>query len=101
MALPLLAAGTLAGFIMSLVGPIINRILIALGIGVISMIGYEYLEEQLKTAVENHMADMVGDIYQILALAGFVDAVGIYFGVMTTVGALRITSSLGRWAMKN
>jgi hypothetical protein len=67
----------------------------ALGVGVITYAGWSAIKGQVATAITNALGAMGGDVYQLLALAGFVDAIGIWLGALTTAVSLLAIKRLG------
>lgn len=55
----------------------------ALGLGMVTYAGFSALKSQLDTAITGALGSLGSGAYQILALAGFIDAVGIALGAMT------------------
>lgn len=55
----------------------------ALGIGTITYAGFLALKTQLDSAITGALGSIGGGAYQIMALAGFIDAIGIALGAMT------------------
>lgn len=72
----------------ALSGPIAKKILIALGFGLISFVGFGTIKAGLGTAITGYLGAMSGALYGLLGLIGFVDAVGIWLGAFTAVVAV-------------
>lgn len=61
----------------------------ALGLGLLTYVGFQALKAQVDAAVGSMWGGLHADVYQIVALAGFVDAVGVWLGALgTAVGFL-------------
>lgn len=60
----------------------------ALGLGMITYAGFSYIKGQVATTITNALGSVGGGAYQIIALAGFVDAVGIWLGALTAAVTL-------------
>lgn len=84
-----------ASFVATGVGVWAKKGVAALGVGVITYAGWSAIKAQLATAVGNALGSVGGNAYQILALAGFVDAVGIWLGALTTAVSLLAIKRLG------
>lgn len=84
-----------ATFIAAGVGPWVKRALGALGMGVISYVGFDAIKGQIATAVAGMWGGMAADVYAVVALAGFVDAVGIWLGAITAAVTLLTVRQLG------
>lgn len=57
----------------------------ALGLGIMSYTGWNGIKAQLDGAVSGALASVPGSLYGVMALAGFVDAIGIWLGALTAV----------------
>lgn len=84
-----------AALLVSLVEPILGRILAALGIGIISYTGFSIVLNQLESAIQNNLNGVGSDVAAILGLAGMGQALGIIFGGFTARIALQAISKLG------
>lgn len=60
----------------------------ALGLGVVTYAGFSAIKSQVASAITNSLGALSGGAYQIVALAGFVDAVGIWLGALTAMVTL-------------
>lgn len=67
----------------------------SLGLGLVSYVGFLAIKSQIDQAVANMWGGMVGEVYQVVALAGFVDAVGVWLGALTTAVSLVSFKRLG------
>lgn len=72
-----------------------KKVLVTLGIGIISYAGFSALAGQIKSAVEGAWGGLPTAVYQILALAGIVNAMGVWFGAFTAAVALMSFKKLG------
>lgn len=79
----------LSTFITSLVAPIANKALVALGIGTVTYIGTSLALQQAINAAKNALIGMTPDVMSILAIAGLFDAMGIMAGALTSVLAFK------------
>jgi hypothetical protein len=61
---------------------------VALGFGVLTYAGWDGIKGQLDSAVSGALASVPGSLYGVLALAGFIDAIGIWLGAFTVVVTL-------------
>lgn len=75
----------LAAFLLAIVGSLAKRVLVALGFGFISFVGFQVIKDQLGALISSSLGSMPSAVYQILALGGVVDALGIWLGAITTV----------------
>lgn len=60
----------------------------AIGLGTVTYAGFTALKGQLDSAITGALGSLGGGAYQVVALAGFVDAVGIWLGAMTAAVTL-------------
>lgn len=81
-------------FLVAISGSVAKRVLAALGIGMVTYVGFTAMKAQVDAAVDDMLTGMPSDIYQLIALGGFVDAMGIWLGALTTVIALMAFSKL-------
>lgn len=75
--------------------PLAKRVLVGLGIGVISFAGATVIFGQLASLIQSSLSGMAADVYAIVALGGFIDAIGIWLGALTTVAGLLAFRKLG------
>ncbi|MFA9439303.1 MAG: DUF2523 family protein [Rhodocyclaceae bacterium] len=86
---------SLASFIAAGVGPWVKRALVSVGMGVISYAGFSVIKSQLDSAIANMWGGVPATVYQVIALAGFVDAVGVWLGAITAAVSLLTFKKLG------
>lgn len=84
-----------AAFLASSVGPLAKRVLAALGLGFVVWAGADALKAQVGAAVASAWSGVGADVYQVLALAGIVDAMGVWLGALTAIVALLAFKQLG------
>lgn len=84
-----------ASFIAGGVGRWTKQGAISLGVGVIAYSGWEAVGSAIETAVSNAFGAVGNDVYQILALAGFIDVVGIWLGCFSIALTLMVVRKLG------
>lgn len=65
--------------------PLVKKVLVALGFGIVTYTGFVTVKGQFDTMITAALGDIGQDVYQILALAGFVDAIGIWMGGLSSV----------------
>lgn len=78
----------LAAWLLSLVGPIIGRILLALGFSVITITGMDLVIGQIKNQIVSGASSMAGDVFALFQIAGGGIAMGIIMGAINTRVAL-------------
>jgi hypothetical protein len=85
----------LGPFLASVAGPLVRRILAALGFGIITYVGFQVVKDQVQDAITAALTGMPLAVYQILALGGFVDSIGIWLGALTAAVAAMAIKKLG------
>jgi len=73
-----------AQLLLSLVGPVLSRILLALGFSVVSFVGMDLLMDQLIASVQGAWGGLPASILQLAGLAGIGQGLGIIFGAVLT-----------------
>lgn len=76
--------------------PLAKRVLIALGIGVLTYGGYSVLVDSLKTHVIEKWGQIPTTTLNVLTLAGFTEAFGIVLGAIAVRVGIGAMSRLGR-----
>jgi hypothetical protein len=82
-------------FISAGIGVWVKKALFSLGIGVITFVGFSALEAQIRAYVANAWSGLPSAAYQILALAGFVDMLGIAVASISAAVALLSLKRIG------
>ena len=88
--------GSLTSWLMVMVDPLVKKGLAAVGLGWVTFEGVTGLLDQVRNSVMAGWSTMAPTVYDILALAGFLDAVGIILGSMATIAGLATMSRLGK-----
>jgi hypothetical protein len=86
---------SLATFIAAGVGAWAKRALVSIGVGVVTYAGFSMLKGQLDAAMTTMWGGMPAAVYQLVALAGFVDAVGVWLGALTAAVSMLSLKQLG------
>lgn len=73
----------IAMLVIQIVGPIVNKIMSLLGIGLVSYVGINFVLEQVKNYVTSNFATIPIEVQQILGLAKFDVAINITFAAVT------------------
>jgi hypothetical protein len=87
-----------AALLVALTGPVVIRAMIALGLGVITYVGFSALVSTVTGYVQSSYASLPLAALQLLALGGWNTAIGILLGAFATRVALISASRLGRVA---
>lgn len=82
-------------FLASAAGPLVKKALTSIGVGVISYGAAKAVIDQVSASITASMNGVGSDVYQLLALAGFVDAVSIAVAAVTAAAALSFGKRLG------
>ena len=77
-----------AGWVAGSIGAWAKKALGALGIGLVSYLGFEALAQQVAAAVQGALSGLAADVYQILALGGMMTVMNIWLAAITTVVTL-------------
>lgn len=88
----------LAAWVLALVGPIVKKVFLALGVGVVTYASLNLLGTQITNAVLGAWGGVSGSILQIVSLAGLPDCIGITLGAINARIALIAVSKFGRIA---
>lgn len=67
----------------------------SLGLGLISYVGFEAAKAQISGAISDLLTGIPSDAYQLFALAGFIDAIGVWLGALTAAVAFHSFGRLG------
>lgn len=82
-------------FIAAGVGPWSKKVLASLGIGMVTYVGFAAIQGTIESAITDSLSGIGADAYQIIAMAGIVDALGIWIGALATVAAFHAVGKLG------
>lgn len=88
----------LAVWLLALVGPLVKKVLLALGVGIVSYAGLHLLGSQINAAVLGAWGGVGGSILQILSLAGIPESIGITLGAINARIALIAVNKFGKVA---
>lgn len=84
-----------AAWVAGSVGVWAKKVLGALGIGLVSYVGFDALSQQVSAAVQGALSGLAADIYQILALGGMMTVVNIWLAAITAVVTLMAVQRFG------
>lgn len=85
----------IATFVELFIVPWAIKLLKGLGFGFVVMAGVYTIYDQLITTIQQNLGGIPGDVYKVMALAGFVDAVGIWLGALVTVAGILSFKRIG------
>jgi hypothetical protein len=85
----------LAAFLMGLATPLVRRVLIALGLGLVSYAGLNVVATQIVDAVKANYENMSGTVLDLMNLIGAGQALGIIVGGIVARAAFAAVSRIG------
>lgn len=87
--------GSFGAFLLALAGPLARRVLLSLGLGVVSYAGLALVASQVKDAIIAKYSTLSGSVLDLLNLIGFGEAVGIIIGAIVARAAFAAISKIG------
>lgn len=75
-------------WLFALIAPFIKQILVVLGVGLVTYVGFDQILSSIQASITSMWGGLPADAWNILALAGFVQAVNIWLSALTTSLAL-------------
>ena len=85
---------TLAAWLMTMITPVVGRVLFALGFSVVSYVGFDAMFAQIAQQAATAYGSLPGDVLGLAGLAGLPEGLGIIFGALATRVALISATSL-------
>lgn len=82
-------------FLVALAGPVARRVMISLGLGVVSYGGLTLIATQIKDAVIANYSAISGQVFDLLNLIGLGQAIGILIGAIIARVAFAAVSRIG------
>lgn len=82
-------------FLMSLVGPLARKILVSLGLGMVSYAGLSLIAEQVRDEIISRYSAISGSVLDLLNLIGFGEAIGIVLGGIIARASFAAISRIG------
>jgi hypothetical protein len=83
---------TLAAFIVGLVGPLLTRILLSLGLSLVTVTGLTVAATALKSSITGYVNTLPLVVIQLGGLLGIWQSIGLMFGFVTFVITWRSTT---------
>ena len=74
---------TLFAWLFTIAGPLVANVLIGLGIGTVTYVGFDALLSNLIDMVKFNILNVPVDLLVFLKMGGIIDAFGILFGAIT------------------
>ena len=87
---------SLTEWLMSMIQPIVRKVLASLGVCWLSYEGVGHLADSVRDQVVGKFGDVGGVIHAMLALSGFIDAVGVILGAIAAISTFSAVSRLGK-----
>jgi len=83
------------GFLVGISGAVAKRVMLSLGLGVVSYAGLALVAAQVRDMVIAHYGAISGSVLALLNLIGFGQAVGIMLGAILARAAYSAVSRIG------
>lgn len=74
----------MAGWLIAMVAPIAKRLLVALGIGIVTYTGFQLVLDQITAAIASNISGAPIVAYQFASLMGFPEVAGIILGAIAS-----------------
>lgn len=87
--------GSWSALFVALASPVAKRVLLSLGIGFVTMAGLSAVQSQIASAVAAGWSGMPASAYQIVAMAGLINAANVWLSAITVVVSSLAISRLG------
>ncbi|WP_323119365.1 DUF2523 domain-containing protein [Burkholderia alba] len=91
---------TWASLLVSLVGPIVTRVLVALGIGFLTVTGLDLVMTQVTQWMATAIGGLGADIANVLALGGIGDGIALVLGGLSARVSFYMLTSATRMVFK-
>jgi len=78
----------LASFLIGIAGSLAGRVMLALGFGIVSYVGYSAIIDQIHTMITDQLTTIPSEILDLLMLAGMGQVIGIILGAYTSKAVL-------------
>ena len=92
--------GAIASFISYMIVPILSQVMVALGVGVVSYVGFSIVIDELVVMVQGHLSGIPLIALNIMNLFGFDSAIGIIFSTATALVTLHAITGATRMTWK-
>lgn len=81
-------------FFAGIAGPVAKRVLVSLGVGMLTIAGLQTALTSALNAAKSAMGGMTGEVLQIVAISGAFSAVSILAGGITAAATLLVVKKL-------
>lgn len=89
-----------AAWLLAMVAPLVVRGVIGLGFSVITFAGVQLAVTALVSSAQSSWAAMPAAVLQLVALSGIPQSLGMLFGAMAAVVAMKITVASSKFVLK-
>lgn len=79
-------------FLAAIIGPMVARVLLSLGVGIVAYKGVELMLENIRTTVEGAWSGVGADIIAIAGIAGFDQFITIVLSSISAALTLKLVS---------
>jgi len=83
-------------WLLAIAGPLAIRVLSALGIGFVTYGGLTLVANQVRDQVLSGLSGLSGSAYQVIAMTGIFESIGIMLGALSARATLMAISKIGR-----
>lgn len=99
--IPVIAASSIGGVLLTLVTSLVGRVLLALGLGLVTYTALDPLLDQFRSSYFNQLSGLPADISGFVGLLKLGDAVQIIFAALATKLAMSaVQGAVKRWVVK-
>ena len=88
--------GSLTVWLLALATPLVKRVLIALGIGVITYAGIDTAFSLVTSQIQSNLGGITGDLANLIALSGTYESIGIILAAISARLSFAAVSKMGR-----
>lgn len=75
-------------WVLSLVAPVAKKVLLALGVGIVTVTGFDFAINQLTDLINTQLGGVSADILGLASMMGITDAIGITLGGISSAATL-------------
>lgn len=91
---------TLAAFLISMVSPLVLRIVAALGMSVLAFTGVDTALTALIAQAQSNWSGLAADVLGLAGVAGIPACLGLIAGAMSSRVGMWVAASAARWVVK-
>lgn len=99
--IPVIAASSIGGVLLSIVSSLVGRVLLALGFGLVTYNALDPLLENFRSSYFAQLSGLPADLAGFVGLLKLGDAVQIIFAALATkLAMLAVGGAIKRWVVK-